>query len=119
MFFTLLFHSPISTFLSPRLSPCLTNRKTKVDDLVFALEASNTENKYLHDEIMRLKRKSRQSLSDITSEDRDPKAFMKQQVWPLKRVWGVLVVLAARVIPVEIRVSVVHVLVCYTRFTEN
>ena len=48
--------------------------------MVFALEASNTENKYLHDEIMRLKRKSRQSLNDITSADRDPKKFMKEQV---------------------------------------
>lgn len=51
-----------------------------MDDLVFALEASNTENKYLHDEIMRLKRKSRQSLNDITNADRDPKTFMKEQV---------------------------------------
>jgi len=55
-------------------------KQIQVDDLVFALEASNTENKYLHDEIMRLKRKSRQSLNDITNADRDPKTFMKEQV---------------------------------------
>ena len=47
---------------------------------VLFCQASNTENKYLHDEIARLKRKSRQSLGELTDADRDPKTFMKQQV---------------------------------------
>jgi hypothetical protein len=63
-----------------KLETSVEQQSGEVDDLVFALEASNTENKYLHDEISRLKRLSRASLNSITADDRDPKAFMKSQV---------------------------------------
>ena len=63
-----------------KLESDLSDQTGELDDLVFALEASNTENKYLHDEINRLKRESRRSLGNVTEQDKDPKAFMKNQV---------------------------------------
>ena len=63
-----------------KLEDNLNEQTSELDDLVFALEASNTENKYLHDEINRLKRESRKSLSNITDSDKDPRAFMKNEV---------------------------------------
>ena len=63
-----------------KLETDLTDQTGELDDLVFALEASNTENKYLHDEITRLKRASRQSIGSVTQNDKDPKTFMKNEV---------------------------------------
>ena len=63
-----------------KLETDLTDQTGELDDLVFALEASNTENKYLHDEITRLKRASRQSIGSVTANDKDPKTFMKNEV---------------------------------------
>ena len=55
----------------------LSTQNAEISDLVFALEASNTENKYLHEEIERLGRRSQ---ADIDPDLLNPEQHMKKQV---------------------------------------